>query len=152
MPPLRTERLLHPETVGEEREGRPFRVGLRNSVVALAAIGVGGLGYLVRFHRLRDLRAWWMWPAVAAGAAAVCFGHAYLGARIGGRRANSVAVDRFVRGVGGADPLDEVLTERAFAATALVGCGVVHMDAGAPRLRTSPHPRPLPCVHGSGRG
>ena len=92
MPPLRTDHLLHPETLREERVGRPFHVGVRNSLVALAAIAVGGVGYLVRFSRSSDLTAWWVWPAVAAGAVAVCFGHAYLGARIGGRRANSVAV------------------------------------------------------------
>jgi hypothetical protein len=92
MPPPRTDHLLHPETLGEERISRPFHVGLRNSLVALAAIAVGGLGYLIRFSRVGEFTAWWAWGAVAAGAVIVCFGHAYLGSRIGGRRANSIAV------------------------------------------------------------
>ena len=92
MAPMRTDHLLHPETLGEERVTQPFRVGLRNSLVALAAIALGGLGYLMRFSRLTEFTAWWAWGGVAAGAVAVCFGHAYLGSRIGGRRANSVAV------------------------------------------------------------
>src|SRR5688500_7272838 len=92
MPRLRTDHLLHPETPGEERITRPFRVGLRNSLLAVAAIGVGGIGYLIRYSKWSGFTAWWAWGAVAAGAVAVCFGHAYLGSRIGGRRANSVAV------------------------------------------------------------
>ena len=92
MPPLRTDHLLHPETLDQERVRRPFRVGLRNSTVALAAIAAGGLGYLIGFPGLVGFTAWWAWGAVAAGAVMVCFGDAYLGSRIGGRRANGIAV------------------------------------------------------------
>ena len=92
MRPVRTEHLLHPETLGEERIAHPFRTGLRNSLVAIVAIGIGGLVHLLRFPRLSEFTAWWVWGAVVAGAVAVCFGHAYLGSRVGGRRANGIAV------------------------------------------------------------
>lgn len=51
---------------------------------------MGGLGYLIRFSEHSGLTAWWVWAAVAAVAVAACFAHAYLGARIGGRRANTI--------------------------------------------------------------
>jgi hypothetical protein len=92
MPPLQTEHLLRAQTLEEGRVSRPFHVGLRNTLVALAAIAVGGLGYLIKFSPLNEPPAWRAWAAVAAGVAVTCFGHAYLGARIGGRRANNIAV------------------------------------------------------------
>lgn len=98
---------MHPETLGEECITRPFNVGLRNSLVALAAIAIGGLGYLIEFSELSESTAWWAWSAVAAGAVIMCFGHAYLGSRIGGRRANGIAVLVLFGFLGGADTLDE---------------------------------------------
>lgn len=89
---MRTNHPAHPQTLAPGRITQPFQVGLRNSVVALAAIGLGGIGYLVRYSEQSGFTAWWAWGAIAAGAVALCFGHAYLGARIGGRRANSIAV------------------------------------------------------------
>lgn len=85
MPPSQPDPSYFPPPPDEARIARPFQVGLRNSVVALAAIGLGGVGYLLRFSS--EFTAWWVW-----GALAVCMGHAYLGARIGGRRANGIAV------------------------------------------------------------
>lgn len=92
MRPMKTAHLLHPETLSEGPITRPFHVAVRNSAVALMAIGVGGIIYLVRFAADAGATKWGVFPVVALGSTAVCFGQAYLGSRIGGRRANGVVL------------------------------------------------------------
>jgi hypothetical protein len=92
MPHLYTAKLIHPETMLAERIRHPFRVGLRNSVVALIAIAVGGISQLIRVLLGGGGIAGWVWPVAIAGLVFVCFAHAYLGALVGGRRANNVAL------------------------------------------------------------
>jgi uncharacterized membrane protein len=92
MPFLHTASLVHPETMSAERIRHPFRVGARNAAVALLGIAVGGIAQLIRVLLGGGGVASWVWPVAVVGLIVVCFAHAYLGALIGGRRANNVAL------------------------------------------------------------
>ena len=90
--PFAFEHLVHPQTDAEGRIAQPFRVGVSNTIAALVPIGIAALAYLIGYFPLRGSIAWWAFAAVPTGVAAVAFGHAYLGAAIGGKRANAVVV------------------------------------------------------------
>jgi hypothetical protein len=92
MPPIRTDKLVDPETLSAGRIRHPFRVGLRNSLATLLAIGVWALLKIAAVVGKGYTIDWWVWPLVGSGVIVVCFAHAYLGALIGGRRANDVAL------------------------------------------------------------
>src|SRR4051794_6466490 len=68
----------------------PWRTAARNSAIALALIGVAGLGRLIAYRPVISNTAWWVWFAVAGLAVAVCFGHAALGLVVGRRLAANV--------------------------------------------------------------
>jgi hypothetical protein len=77
-----------PQGESDARVELPIRMAVRNSVVALLAIALA-CGFLWAKAVGDDSGpvAFWIWGAVAGFAVAVCFAHALLGARYGGRRA-----------------------------------------------------------------
>ena len=90
--PFAFAHLVHPETDAKGRIARPFRVGVSNTIAALVPVSFAAVAYLIGYFPLRGSFAWWVFAAVPAASAAVAFGHAYLGAAIGGKRANEIFV------------------------------------------------------------
>jgi len=91
LPPI-FYKYIHPETMSSEPIRHPFRVGFRNAVVALLAVAIAAAFHLARIIGTGDSIALWVWPVAAIGIVLVCFAHALLGAIIGGKRANNVAL------------------------------------------------------------
>ena len=75
---------------------RPLHMALRNSLAALLGIGAIGL-YIwlkVQWYGHNTTVYWSLWVGAAVFAVAVCFVHALLAARFGGRRAG-----QFLKGI-----------------------------------------------------
>lgn len=90
--PFAFEHLVHPETDAAGRIAHPFRVGFSNSIAALVPIALAAAAYLIGYFPLRGSIAWWALAVIPVAVAFVAFGHAYLGAAIGGKRANEIFV------------------------------------------------------------
>jgi hypothetical protein len=90
--PFAFERLVHPETNADGRIAHPFRVGVANTIAALIPLSLAAVAYLIGYFPLRGSVAWWAFAAVPSAVAAVALGHAYLGAVIGGKRANNIVI------------------------------------------------------------
>lgn len=60
--------------------------------MALLFIALAASALIVKYSALSDWIAWWAFGTVPVAVAAFAFGHAYLGAAIGGKRANNILV------------------------------------------------------------
>jgi hypothetical protein len=90
--PFDWRKLIHPETDGEGRIRHPFTVGLRNTITAYVPLSLAAATYLYKYRALLDSVAWWLFIGTALVVAVIAFGHAYLGASIGGKRANTITI------------------------------------------------------------
>ena len=90
--PFAFAHLVHRETDAKGRIAHPFRVGVANTIAAMVPISLAAVAYVIGYSPLLSTKAWWVFGTVPATVVAVAFGHAYLGAAMGGKRANEIFV------------------------------------------------------------
>jgi hypothetical protein len=88
-----TQHLEDPQSQQDDRVRYPLQMALRNSAVALLGIALTGGAYWLKLHSHGDTRVtgdlatyWWIWTALTVFVIAICFAHAYLGARLGAKK------------------------------------------------------------------
>jgi hypothetical protein len=70
----------------------PVAVGVRAAAAVFGSLAIPAAALMIRYWGMIGRAAWWAMALVAVGIVVVCFACAYVGVRIGARRANGVLV------------------------------------------------------------
>src|SRR4051812_23167644 len=75
-----------------DRTPSPLALAVRTSAIALVGITAAGVTIVARYRNLMQHASWWAITLIPIAIVACCFAYAFLGARIGARRANNILV------------------------------------------------------------